>query len=221
MSLSRHWAVLTASWKAENKRRKEGVKNWREKEFLPAALEIAETPPSPVGRAVLWTIIAAALAALLWSILSHVDVVAVAEGRLVPTGRLRTVETAESGMVREIHVREGQHVEQGQPLLELDPTVADADAGAARSELATAQLTRARADALLNWQSTGRITFQAPQGADAAAVAAERQVVEARIQEHLANLSALDQRKAGARSAALTSAENVARYEETLPLESN
>lgn len=218
MSLSRHWSVLKDAWKAENRRRKAGVKEWRDKEFLPAALEIAETPPSPVGRAVLWTIIAAALAALLWSILSHVDVVAVGEGRLVPTGRLRTVETAESGIVRAIHVREGQHVEAGLPLIELDPTVADADAGAARSELATARLTRARADALLNWLASGRIAFQPPDGADPAAVAAERQVVEARIQEHLANLSALDQRRAGARSAALTSAENVARYEETLPL---
>lgn len=115
MSLSRHWAVLKDAWKAENRRRKAGVKEWRDKEFLPAALEIAETPPSPVGRAVLWTIIAAALAALLWSILSHVDVVAVGEGRLVPTGRLRTVETAESGIVRAIHVREGQQSRRACP----------------------------------------------------------------------------------------------------------
>ena len=90
MSFRRHWAALREAWAAENQRRREGVRQWREKEFLPAALEITETPPSPVGRAILWTIIGAAVCALLWSILGFVDIVAVGEGRLVPTGRLRT-----------------------------------------------------------------------------------------------------------------------------------
>jgi len=107
MSLKRHLAVLKDAWKEENARRRAGVKDWREKEFLPAALEISETPPSPIGRAILWTIIAAALIALAWSIFSFVDVVAVGEGRLVPTGRLRSVEAAEAGVIRAIDVREG------------------------------------------------------------------------------------------------------------------
>lgn len=218
MSLSRHWSVLKEAWAAENRRRKAGVKEWRDKEFLPAALEIAETPPSPIGRGILWTIIAAAVTALLWSILSHVDVVAVGEGRLVPTGRLRSVEAAEAGVIRAIDVREGEHVRAGQSLIELDPTFATADADTARSELATARLTRARADAVLNWLATGRVVFIAPEGSSPEAAAAERQVVEARIREHQANLAALGARRAGALSAAGTSAENVGRYEETLPL---
>lgn len=218
MSVTKHWRVLRESWAAENARRKAGVREWREKAFLPAALEIAETPPSPIGRLILWTIIAAGIAALLWSIFSFVDVVAVGEGRIVPRGRLRSVEAAEAGVIRAINVREGEYVSAGDPLIELDPTFATADADTARSELATARLTRARADALLNWVATGRLVFVAPEGADAPAAAAERQLVEARIREHQANLSALAARRAGAQAAAATSAENVARYEETLPL---
>lgn len=218
MSGSRHWSALKDAWVAENRRRKAGVKDWREKEFLPAALEIAETPASPIGRAVLWTIITAALCAVLWSILSFVDVVAVGEGRLVPTGRLRTVEAAEGGVIRAIHVREGQSVKAGQPLIEMDPTLAEADAETARAELATARLARARADAILGYLDTGRLSFLTPAGADAAAAGAERQVVEARIRGHRAHMAALAARRSGAQSAAMTSVENVARYEEVQPL---
>ena len=77
MSLRRHLSVLKEAWKDENARRRAGVKDWREKEFLPAALEISETPPSPIGRAILWTIIGAVACGLAWSVLSFVDVVAV------------------------------------------------------------------------------------------------------------------------------------------------
>lgn len=218
MSFRRHWAALREAWAAEDERRRAGVRDWREKEFLHAALEISETPASPIGRAVLWTIIAAAVFALLWSIFSFVEVVAVAEGRLTPTGRLRSVEAAESGVIRAIAVREGERVRAGQVLIELDPTIATADVDTARAELASALLTRARADAILAYVATGGRTFIPPEGADPAAIAAERQVVDARIREYEARLQGLQARRAGAVSAALTSAENVARYEETLPL---
>lgn len=218
MSLKRHWDVLCASWREENLRRRSGAKIWREKEFLPAALEISETPPSPIGRGILWTIVGAAGIGVAWSVFSFVDVVAVAEGRLTPTGRLRSVEAAETGVIREIAVREGQHVRAGQALIELDPTIAAADADTARSELATARLTRARADAILGYLDTGRIAFVMPEGAEPAAAAAERQVVEARIREYQARLQGLDARSVGASAAAAMTAENVARYEETQPL---
>lgn len=218
MSLMAHWRVLTAAWKAESERRRSDAVDWREKAFLPAALEVTETPPSPVGRAVLWTIIGASGVALAWAFMGMVDVVAVAEGRLTTVGRLRSVEAAESGVVRTIAVQEGQRVQAGDVLVELDPTFAAADADSARIELATARLARARAEAILTYLATGRIAFRAPEGADPAAAAAERQVVEARIREYEARIAGLEARHAGARAAALTSQETVARYEETLPL---
>ena len=142
-------SFLICSSTRRTRRRRAERRRWSETDFLPAALEVTETPPSPIGRTITWVIIAAALSALLWSFLSHVDTVAVAEGRLVPEGRLRSVEAAQQGVIRAINVHEGQHVTAGQVLIELDPTVADAELNSARSELATAGLTRARDNALL------------------------------------------------------------------------
>ena len=54
-------------------------------EFLPATLEIQESPPSPVGRAVTWTIMAVFAMAVLWASLSSIDIVAVAQGKIIPS----------------------------------------------------------------------------------------------------------------------------------------
>ena len=50
--------------------------------FLPAALEIVETPPSPIGRAIALTLIAAFFAALAWASLGKVDMIASAQGMI-------------------------------------------------------------------------------------------------------------------------------------------
>lgn len=190
-----------------------------ETQFLPASLEVLETPPSPIGRAILWLILIAATAALAWAFLARVDVVAVAEGRVIPRGRLQNVEAAEAGMVRALHVEEGQRVRAGDLLVELDPTIADADAAVAQREYATAQLARARADALLAFAASGAETpMVAPEGADPVAAAAEAQAAHARIVTLRERLGGLDQRIAGAIAARSASEETRLGLEETLPL---
>ncbi|MDP3749266.1 MAG: HlyD family type I secretion periplasmic adaptor subunit [Phenylobacterium sp.] len=215
-----HLQVLVTAWRAESKRRKTAADAYVETQFLPAALEITETPPSPVGRAVLWVVMAAAATALAWSFLSEMDTVAVAEGRLVPAGRLRSVEAAEIGVIRAIAVREGQHVRAGQTLISLDPTMANADAGAARTELSTAALVRARANALLAFSAGRPANFIAPDGADPLAAAAERQLIGARIREYQARRGGVvERRAAGAATVRLTDA-NITKLEQTIPLAS-
>jgi hemolysin D len=218
MSLARHVNVLKDSWKAETERRRLHSHELVETRFLPAALEVVETPPSPHGRAVMWVIIAAAVTALGWSCLAKVEMVAVAEGRLVPTGRLRSVEALEPGLVRNISVREGQHVAAGQVLIELDPTQAGADARSATTELTTAGLTLARSNALLAYAGGQKSELQAPVDAAPSAVQAERQLVSARISAYEAKRGSIEERRIGAEASARSAAAEIVKQERTLPI---
>ena len=111
-----------------------------EAEFLPAVLEVMETPPSPVGRAIQWTLFALVVAGLIWMLVGEVDEVAVAPGKLVPNGYVKTVQSEDKGVVRAIHVKDGDFVKQGQPLIELSPTASKADLDRLRKEAAYYQL---------------------------------------------------------------------------------
>jgi hemolysin D len=103
--------------------------------FLPAALEVVETPPSPIGRAIGATIIAVFCLALAWACLGTVDIVAIAPGRIIPSGSTKTIQPFDTGVVRAIHVYEGQSVKAGDVIIELDPTMTEADVEHARAEL--------------------------------------------------------------------------------------
>ncbi len=61
--------------------------NLSDREFLAPALEILETPPSPVHVAFLWIICAFVVAALAWAYFGRVDIVAAAQGKFQPRGR--------------------------------------------------------------------------------------------------------------------------------------
>src|SRR3981081_1788730 len=102
--------------------------------FLPAALEIVETPPSPVGRAVAFTIIAVFAVALGWGVSGTVDIGAVAPGKIIPSGRTKIIQPFETGVVRAIHVRDGQSVKAGDVLVQLDPTMTGAHEETQKSE---------------------------------------------------------------------------------------
>jgi len=107
-----------------------------ETEFLPAVLEIIETPPSPMGRTLMWTVVTLVVVALVWSIVGHTDEVAVAPGKLIPTGYVKVIQAEDKGIVKQIQVRDGQKVKQGDVLMELDPLFTAADLARSRKELA-------------------------------------------------------------------------------------
>jgi hemolysin D len=98
-----------------------------DQEFLPAALEIIETPPSPVRIAMLWFTCIAFLTVLAWSYFGHIDIHAVAPGRIQPSGRSKTVQPMEVGRVVAIKVENGQKIKAGDILIELDGTESGAD----------------------------------------------------------------------------------------------
>jgi len=111
-------------------------------EFLPSALEIIEKPESPLGKVVIWMIFAILTLTILWSIIGQVDEVAEAEGKIVPDGDIKVIQSLEGGVVTAIHVQEGQHVKRGQLLIELDTTINRAELEKQRVDLATARVER-------------------------------------------------------------------------------
>ncbi|MCW2276517.1 hemolysin D [Rhodoblastus acidophilus] len=104
-----------------------------DREFLPADLEILETPPSPVRMALILTIAAFVVIALAWSWFGRLDIVAVAQGKIQPAGRVKVIQPLEPGKIAAIKVENGKRVVAGQPLLELDAGDARADEAEAQS----------------------------------------------------------------------------------------
>lgn len=122
----------------------------QEREFLPAAIEIMETPANPLGRAIALALAGFFTIALGWAVIGQVDVVAVAQGRLTPTGGVKQIQPLDIGTVRAIHIRDGQHVRAGDLLVELDPTESEVDKGQLIHERDVAALQIARLRAFLD-----------------------------------------------------------------------
>src|SRR3981081_1820126 len=104
------------------------------RDFAPGILRVQDRPPSPLGRRGLWTVLALVGGALLWALIGRLDIVAVADGKLVPASYLKIVQPAEQGIVKEILVKEGELVKEGQPLIRMDAVLAEADIRSIQSE---------------------------------------------------------------------------------------
>lgn len=120
-----------------------------DQEFLPAALSILETPPSPIRIGLLWAICLAMTCAILWSYFSYIDILAIAQGKIQPTGKVRTIQPLDTGRVLAIHVQNGQHVATGDILVELDPAEAVADEQASTSVYSAFKAERLRRQAAI------------------------------------------------------------------------
>ncbi|MFN3620629.1 HlyD family type I secretion periplasmic adaptor subunit [Sphingorhabdus sp.] len=213
----RHWAVFKESWKQHN-RSEADAKPMSDHEFLPAALEIMEKPPSPGLRWLLLSVCGLFTLALVWSIIGRVDVVATANGKVIPSGNVKIIQPIEIGYVRKIHVHNGQHVEAGQLLVELDPTLAGADAAQANQKLLTSQVIAARNMALLDHLNKGGSRFTAPAGASAETASTQTDFVQSSIVEYEAERTSLIQQRAE-RAADLAGSEaEISKLKQTLPL---
>ena len=96
--------------------------------FLPAALEIQAAPPPKWSRSLLWAISALIVLLILWASWAEIDIIATAQGKIVPSGRVKIIQPLETGVVKTIFVKEGQHVKAGDKLIALDNTASQADA---------------------------------------------------------------------------------------------
>lgn len=186
--------------------------------FLPAALEIVETPPSPIGRSIGATIVVLFVLALIWATVGQVDIVASASGKVVPSGRVKLIQPFETGVVRAIHVRDGQSVKSGDLLIELDPTMTEAEQEHIRSDLISAQLDVARLRAALSDSDNPQALFQPPPGASADLVAMQRQFLTRQTEEYRAKLASLDRQRAQKEAERDTIAATIGKLEADQPI---
>ena len=164
-----------------------GTEKEQETEFLPAILEVTETPPSPTGRLVMWSILTLLVVGILWSVLGHINEVAVAPGKVIPTGQVKTIQVKNKSIVKEIHVKEGQHVEKGDTLVVMDPTSTDADYDSLNKRAAYYALDIQRLEAELNGTS---FSPKSDPNLELKDITAEQSLYQSRVSQHRAEMEA-------------------------------
>jgi hemolysin D len=215
-TLARHWRILRESWQDQNLADR-AFKPISDHEFLPAALEIMEKPPSPGLRRLLQLLCGLLVIALVWSVIGKMDVVAVAAGKTIPAGSVKVVQPIEIGAVRAIHVRNGQFVKKGDLLIELDPTLASADEAQGAQALLSAQIVRARNDALLAHVEGRAARFVPPAGASPEVIRTEQALVRSAIAEYEAQRASLVQQRSEKLAEAAGAKAEIAKLRESLP----
>jgi hemolysin D len=186
--------------------------------FLPAALEIVETPPSPIGRAIGVTVIGVFCVALVWASFGTVDIVATAPGRIVPSGRTKVIQPFETGVVRAIHVRDGQKVKAGEVLIELDPTMTEAERDHLKSDLLSSQMEVARLQAVVSGKNDPTEAFVPPESASPSLIEMNRQLLLSQVAEHQGKLAALDRQIKQKEAERESTKAAIAKLEATIPV---
>lgn len=218
--------VLTSAWR-ERASLGDASKSQTLAEFLPAALEIQESPPHPLSRWLGFSLITLFALTLVWSCFGKVDVVASAEGKIIPSSRVKIVQPLAKGVVKSIQVKEGQYVKQGDVLVELDRTITAADQSRMEKELRTSLLDLAGAQAFhqlligkTNLVSAAQIHLSLPQ--DVVLSESEntlrQQMVWQQWQQYRAQLSGLQGSLQKAEAEKSVSGETLKKLEQTLPM---
>jgi HlyD family secretion protein len=121
-------------------------------DFAPGILGVQERPPSPLPRMVLRGVLMLVLLMLLWALFGRLDVVSVADGKLVPISYIKIVQPSEAGIVRDIAIKEGQAVVKDQVLIRMDANLSEADSKSIQAALQHKSLELRRIEAELSNQ---------------------------------------------------------------------
>lgn len=160
--------------------------------FLPAHLELTDTPVSPASRWIMRTIMAFFAVALLWACVGQLEIVAVAQGKTVVGSRTKVIQPLEAGVVKRILVQDGQTVKAGDLLIELDATASSADYAKAGEALIAAKLAELRLAALADAYTHNRMPQLAGNpGLPDIRYAAERELATGQFQAYRARRSNL------------------------------
>lgn len=125
------------------------AKQTLEHQFMPAVLEITETPPHPLGRITAYVIMAVFALAILIACVTHVDIIAIAPGKIISSGKIKLIQPLKSGVVFEIYVKDGEVVRKDQPLIKIKFEDSESNRTRLEQELLFSKLDTARYTALL------------------------------------------------------------------------
>jgi membrane fusion protein, adhesin transport system len=116
-------------------------------EFLSGMKEAELVEGTPRANWAIYLMLLMVTVALLWASFARVDEVTRAEGKVVPDGREQVIASLEGGIISKIWVREGMLVDEGQALLQLDPTRVEAQRNEGQAKRESLQAARARLEA--------------------------------------------------------------------------
>ncbi|SCU97035.1 RTX toxin membrane fusion protein [Cupriavidus necator] len=176
--------------------------------FATAAMGIANRRPARMAWIVAGSICSMAVLALVYASIAKMDVVVSAQGKVIPSGKSKVVQPLEAGIVREIHVRDGEKVKAGAVLVELDPTTTAADRDRLQRDQWEAVAGVQRLTALLD----GKPTMPAVEGLPADIARTQQALLTSALAEQGARLAALDAeiaRKRADRDGAAASLEQI------------
>ncbi|MFZ5522456.1 MAG: HlyD family type I secretion periplasmic adaptor subunit [Pseudomonadota bacterium] len=218
--LARYRAIFAAAWARRDELA--GPKRLQdEAAFLPAALSLQETPPHPAPRRAIWAIVALFSIAVAWACIGEVDIVAVAHGRIVVSDRTKVIQPLETSVVKAIHVRDGDKVQAGQLLIELDATAPQADTNRLRQEHAAALSESLRSRALidaLQSQQTGEPRLPERSGLEPEAQALATAQLQAEWSDIRAKQARMDAEIRRRQAEIATVQQEIAKVQATLPL---
>jgi hemolysin D len=192
-----------------------------EKEFLPAALEIQESPPLLMGRNILWAIMLFFILAVTWASVGEVDIVGVAQGKIIPNGNVKIIQPLETGVVRNIFIKEGERVKQGQPLIELDATLTGAEHTQIKGQQLALKLNRARLKSLMdkiNQHGSGNYRFADLDKATAEQIQLQKERVKKQLNEYQARGEALKDEKKQRQAERGAIVHRIQQLDSTIPL---
>lgn len=187
----------------------------RASEFMPAALEVLDRPPAPCARIMLIFVVVFSAFVICWAVYARMDIVVTATGVVIPKGKVKVVQPLEPGIITAIHVRDGQLVKKGEPLISMDNTDSLADIKNVNKELRIANLDIQRINAEL---LGNKELFNPSPETDPQTVQLQEQLLEKSItaqQERLITLEKEIERCFAERDSIKS---NVARLTSSLPL---
>jgi hemolysin D len=181
-------------------------------------VEIAETPAPPLAGVLGGSIIALFCIALAWASFGHIDIVASATGKIVPSGRTKIIQPFETGVVRAIRVHDGQSISAGEVLLELDPTMSEAELGHIQSDLTAARIEAARLRAALTGYEDPEADFHPPADAGPDLIAMQRRFLGSQVAEQRAKIEEIKRQEAQKAAERATIEATINKINQMIPL---